>query len=172
MTSKGSLLAVAAFGVATLTAGAASAAAPAYCALYAREYAIDTVQPQAAAGMLQSVQDQAYYRCLNQDEDPPLPQQSAYFGSDLNVISPDAPASDTNAASLPPPVPKLAPPAPPPTAKTVKTSVPTAAGYRPSGLTAWTPEWVAWCARNFPNSWDPKTGTILHYGSDTRELCQ
>ena len=85
MGPRGPLVALAALGILTLAAGTASAAAPAYCALYAREYAIDTVQPQAAAAMLQSVQDQAYYRCLNQDDDPPLPQQSAYFGGDINA---------------------------------------------------------------------------------------
>jgi hypothetical protein len=45
-------------------------------------------------------------------------------------------------------------------------------GYHGSGAAPWTPEWKAWCARNFPNSWDPQTGTVLNYGSDRRELCR
>ena len=44
-------------------------------------------RPPLAPGMLQSVQDQAYYRCLNMDEDPPLPQKSAYFGTKLPATS-------------------------------------------------------------------------------------
>jgi hypothetical protein len=164
-----------AFATAMLMAGAASAAAPAYCALYAREYATQTVQPSAAVGMLQSVQDQAYYRCLNQDEDPPLPQTSAYFGTDL--------AKPVKSASATPPLPTPAPPptsdpAPKPTttpvvkASTARAPTAAAAPYHGSGLTAWTPEWAAWCANNFPNSWDAKSGTILRYDSDTRELCK
>jgi hypothetical protein len=173
MVTQGPLLALAAFAAASIAASAASAAAPAYCALYSREYAIDTVQPQAAAGMLQSVQDQAYYRCLNQDDDPPLPQQSAYFGSDLNLANPGA-SSASNAQSLPPPLPTPRPAVVPSKAPVVEASTTSTAtaGYRPSGLTPWTPEWQDWCQRNFPNSWDPKTGTVLHYGDGTRELCQ
>ena len=183
MGPRGPLVALGALGILILAAGTASAAAPAYCALYAREYAIDTVQPQAAAGMLQSVQDQAYYRCLNQDDDPPLPQQSAYFGGDINAsLSASGQDSASDPVSPPLPTPRPAQPAAPPapprsTTVAAKAPVVTAsnqstAGYRPSGLTAWTPEWQAWCQRNFPNSWDPKTGTIQHFGSDTRELCQ
>src|SRR5438105_174033 len=88
-----------------LSAGPAQAASPTYCALYGREYAIATVQPGAAPGMLQSVQNQAYYRCLNQDEDPPLPQTSAYFGKDAR-----APTVEASAAIVTPPKPNLAPP--------------------------------------------------------------
>jgi hypothetical protein len=46
------------------------------------------------------------------------------------------------------------------------------ANYHGSGMKPWTAEWKAWCAQNFPNSWDPKTGTILNYGADRRELCR
>jgi hypothetical protein len=44
--------------------------------------------------------------------------------------------------------------------------------YHGSGKAPWTAEWKAWCARNFPNSWDPDTGTILNYGAGRRELCR
>jgi hypothetical protein len=186
-------LVFAAAAIAAIVASAgAKAAAPAYCALYAREYAVDTVQPAAAAGMLQSVQDQAYYRCLNQDEDPPLPKASAYFGTGiantLATATPDPSAVINKSAT--PPLPRqspaapavaasvTAPVAPAPTAKPAapviqaRASAATQAPYRGSGLTAWTQEWMDWCSQNFPNSWDAKSGTILHYGSDSRELCR
>src|SRR5438477_4010175 len=89
------------FGSAAGPVGPAQAAAPAYCALYAREYAKETVQDVAAFGMRQSVEDQAYYRCLNQDDDPPLPRASAYFASDQPSWTPNA--AGRVAASLAPP---------------------------------------------------------------------
>lgn len=164
-TMAGLLLPLAALGLAIATASVASAASPAYCALYAREYAIDAVQPAAAPGMLQSVQNQAYYRCLNQDEAPPLPKTSAYFGTDVTAMVTASVASAPNATAPAPPQPKPAPVAPV-TASTYRST------YRGSGMTAWTPEWKAWCAQNFPHSWDPQTGMILNYGADRRELCK
>jgi hypothetical protein len=172
------LAALAVFGFASLAAGAASAASPAYCALYAREYALDTVQPNAAAGMLQSIQDQAYYRCLNMDEDPPLPRKSAYFGTDLAKPSPAAAALATAIVEDAKPTTPKPTAAPKPTqsrtvatASASRTSTSTSS-RRGSGLSAWTPEWEAHCAKYFPNSWDPKTGTVLPYGSGKRQLCK
>jgi hypothetical protein len=190
--------------------GVAEAASPAYCALYSREYALDAVQPGAAAGMLQSVQDQAYYRCLNQDEDPPFPTTSAYFGA--SVAKSTAPSSAASITSVSSPEPKSASqpktesvakvtvesqsasvpktttqasaaqivtPSPRPAqAKPPQTNTVVADGntyrsnYHGSGKAPWTSEWKAWCARNFPNSWDPDTGTILNYGAGRRELCR
>jgi hypothetical protein len=67
-------------GLLVLTAEGALAAPPTYCALYAREYGnlADISTPEEA---IRRIQDQAYYRCLNQDEDPPLPTGSAYVGA-------------------------------------------------------------------------------------------
>ena len=246
-----------------LAGEAAQAASPTYCALYGREYGLATVQPAAAPGMLASVQNQAYYRCLNQDEDPPLPSTSAYAGREVTTSPANPPAiADAGTTSIAPPKPQLAsappPPAPraspparstpavsgssskPPSrpqttavASTAPASSPSSSlrtayaddpapptdaapkpksalsalvdvffppapqakpaaatqaaapvqvaqasastyppGYHGSGQAAWTPEWKSWCARNFPNSWDPKTGTVLNHGSDTRELCR
>ena len=93
-------------------AGAAMAAAPAYCALYAREYAN---QFALAAGEKPDsepkIQDEAYYRCLNMDQEPEMPSTSAYFGTSVDtgveaaqggplepVPSAPAPAADTAAA--------------------------------------------------------------------------
>src|SRR5688572_3570787 len=64
------------------TPAPAIGAPPAYCALYAREYASDTVQPNAAAGILQSIRDQSYDWCLSRDDRPPLPTTSAYAAVD------------------------------------------------------------------------------------------
>ncbi len=205
------LLSFAGFGAALAGAQGALAASPAYCALYSREYAIDTVQPTAASAMFQSIQDQAYYRCLNLDEDPALPQRSAYFGADPTKASTNAARAATSAAIVTPtlspakpavepvkppvadtasigdipaftpplPTPKPSAPAatatPPPAPKAVVTASASSVGqksYRGTQLQAWTPEWASWCAANFPNSWDAKTGTILHYGSGSRELCK
>ena len=109
MTIKGLLLIAGSLGIGMIAADAASAASPAYCALYSREYAIDSVQAAAAPGMLQSVQDQAYYRCLNMDEDPPLPQKSAYS-------APSCPRRRPSRRAPPPPEAPRAPAAPPSTA--------------------------------------------------------
>jgi hypothetical protein len=176
VTQKVLLIVAAALGSAAAAIGSAKAAAPAYCALYAREFAVDSVQPGAAAGMLQSVQDQAYYRCLNQDEDPPLPKASAYFGTGIaaTVAFPGRTAPGVPAAAPKPASAAAAPSTEVPAAapRVVVTARASAAGYRGSGMTPWTQEWMDWCARNFPNSWDDKSGTVLHYGSGSRELCK
>jgi hypothetical protein len=225
------MAALAFYGMATVTATAAS---PAYCALYAREYAIDTVQPAAALGLRQSVEDQAYYRCLNQDEDPPLPTASAYFDApQLRTRVPASPVVTSTAAptrveagrsspvaaapgtASPEPTglapswigwirsnvgkragvaqgepavtgstaaPSKAagnpnpPPSPQPTVRTVANAA--LAGpkpvYKGSGFQPWTAEWAAWCAKYFPRSWDPETGTVVHGSSTTGErvLCR
>ncbi len=157
---------LAGFGLAMLIAGAAEAASPAYCALYAREYANETVQPSAAPGMLQSVQDQAYYRCLNQDEDPQLPQTSAYFGTDVGdpVALETTGAIGTDASPAP-----ATSPAPAAASKPV--SVAQRTQHSRSGLTPWSKEWASWCSRHYPRSFDPKTGLVLPYKSNNWEFC-
>jgi hypothetical protein len=213
---------------------AASAASPEYCAHYAREYAIDTVQPAAAIGLRQSVEDRAYYRCLNQDEDPPLPTASAYYDpSELRArvsstppsplrgqVQPDPPrnssatAKQSTIASQPQATKLAVPPAqqtgasvaksspdrmpvdpvvtgstgsapratysivPPwlrPTARTADVAAaPAKPTYKGSGLQPGTAEWAAWCAKYFPRSWDPETGTVVHGSTTTGErvLCK
>ena len=79
---KSLIVPLAALAVLTAGTGAAMAAPPAYCALYAREYAN---QFAAAAGEKPGsepkIQDEAYYRCLNMDQEPEMPATSAYYGS-------------------------------------------------------------------------------------------
>ena len=71
---------------------AAWAAPPAYCALYAREYAsakIDSPVTTDDVAALERLQDQAYFRCLNADNEPPFPETSAYFGASMGDIAGD-----------------------------------------------------------------------------------
>jgi len=150
----------------------ASAASPAYCALYAREYALETVRKAASnnsADVVQRIQDQAFYKCLNLDEQPALPQSSAYaeeVGGSSKTAAAVA-AFDTPADAT------AAPDNPPPAAEPAKVKVASASsGKHPgSGLKAWSPEWKAWCKKYFPNSFDEKTGYIQPY-SGPRTLCR
>jgi hypothetical protein len=157
------------------TGTAASAASPAYCALYAREYAASKISAPVAgdaAGALQRVQDQAYYRCLNQDEDPAFPETSAYFGADVDDIfggvfvgGPFAEIEQGDAAGDIPdePVEKAAAPAKP---------VQTASSSRKSGSSGrepWSAEWVSWCKEHY-RSFNEETGMILTFSGD-RKMC-
>ena len=202
MSTRGLLATLGAVAFLALAAETAHAAAPSYCALYAREYAIYAVQDVTAVGVRQIMEDLAYFRCLNQDDDPPFPARSAYYsggaGQGSTVVAragdagagpeavaiaaasgpligtPRAPARDTGvdaaittgAISAPPT------PASPPTA--VIAAAAKQGAYQGSGLTPWTPEWQAWCAKFFPRSWDPLTGTVVHGSSTTGErvLCK
>jgi hypothetical protein len=163
------------------TGTAASAASPAYCALYAREFAASKISAPVAgdaAGAVQRVQDQAYYRCLNQDEDPAFPETSAYFGADIDQIYgdtiaqgdaegdiPDQPVSAAEAAAT---AGSNAAPAEKP--KPVRTA--TASGSRKkggSGLEPWSDEWVAWCKEHY-RSFNETTGMVLTL-SHERKMC-
>lgn len=162
---------LAGLGFATLAADTAVAASPAYCALYAREYANQVVQPNAAPGMHVSVQDQAYYRCLNKDEDPVLPATSAYFGTDaegIGLADPTVPVElmdenlgggEGDVSGVDEVVVEEPPPA-------LRKGL-----HRGSGLVAWSPEWVAKCKNYYPNSFDPEDGTVLPYSATKRRLC-
>jgi hypothetical protein len=158
---------------------AAEAAAPAYCALYAREYANQfTNAAGQPAGAEQRIQDEAYYKCLNMDQEPELPSTSAYSGTDLDAtaeggplepLPPDAlavtePQGDAggDAVDAPAAVTDKPKPAAPPKRK-----------YTGSGLVAWSPEWKTWCGTHFPRSFDEKTGTIIPAdGSGKRVFCR
>jgi len=166
----------------------ASAASPAYCALYAREYAasrIGSPVPGDAVGALQRVEDQAYYRCLNQDDEPQFPTTSAYFGQPLDDITgsttdtggpfqalqdkaPAAVAADATAAAVADP----APPAPPKPAKPAAKPVQVASSAAASGgkpPPQWTPHWETWCAAHY-KSFDSDTGYVLTLSRE-KKLC-
>lgn len=162
----------AAFGALALllAADAASAASPAYCALYAREYAnqfeVQTVSPDPTAI---KVQDQAYYRCLNLDEDPAFPETSAYFGADFEaILSGEAGVAegDTTAAEI------IEPPAEPEVAEKPTQVASSGKPRRPgrgSGYDPWTQEWYDWCEAHY-RSFDPETGYVKTYAG-VRKLC-
>ena len=159
------MLPLAGLGLVALST-AAEAASPAYCALYAREYANQMVQEGAAPGITVSVQDQAYYRCLNRDEEPAMPTASAYFGADVSGAPALLGTISEGDVSLDDEEPAVSAPRPAATASATQTAV----GSR-SRRVPWTPEWVAWCSSHFPNSFDLKTGTVIPYQSNRREFC-
>jgi hypothetical protein len=148
----------------------ALAASPAYCALYAREYAQQFIEPATpASSATQQVQDQAYYRCLNLDENPEFPATSAYFGADADdllagdlltaVSQGDISEDDLDTAA----------PADADVAQTASTATTRRRPGRGSGYDPWTPEWVAWCEAHY-RSFDPDTGYVKTYAG-VRKLC-
>jgi hypothetical protein len=161
----------------------AKAASPAYCALYSREYAaarVGDASPGAdTATALQRLQDQAYYRCLNQDVEPEFPATSAYFGATPEDITGgiggpfadigegDASVGDETIVATDPVIdatPSVEPEPPlQPKPKVV------ASKSRGSGLTPWSPEWINWCTQNY-RSFNPKTGFVLTLSGE-RKLC-
>jgi hypothetical protein len=147
----------------------ALAASPAYCALYAREYAQQFVEPATPpTGATQQVQDQAYYRCLNLDENPEFPTSSAYFGADtedllaggllMAVSKGDAADGDRDTSE----------PADVRPTRTASTTTRRRTG-RGSGFDPWTPEWIEWCTAHY-RSFDPDTGYVKTYAG-VRKLC-
>ena len=81
-------------GLAVLVAGAgaALAAPPAYCALYAREYANQFTEAAGEQpGAEPKIQDEAYYRCLNMDQEPEMPKTSAYYGTSVDTAGQGGP---------------------------------------------------------------------------------
>ena len=155
------------------TANPASAASPAYCALYAREYTAQFATGSSADAAMASeyrIQEQAYYQCLNMDVEPEFPATSVYFGGTIDdvlgggpyetVAQGDAAVDETDPVVEPPvvkPKPK----------RTASVTAPRRSGGG-SGLEAWTPAWQAWCQAHFPNSFDADTGTVKPYGEDRR----
>jgi hypothetical protein len=156
-----------------LIPSAASAASPAYCALYAREYTAQfTTGSDADAAMASEykIQEQAYYQCLNMDVEPEFPDTSVYFGTGLNDIlvgvgGPLEGVAEGDAA-IEEPVEEAAPAAEPAATQTASRN-----SGRGSGIEPWTPEWEAWCKAHFPNSFDPKDGTVKPY-DEPRRFCR
>ncbi len=148
---------LAALAVLATTAVPALAAPPAYCALYAREYAN---QFAVAAGEKPDsepkIQDEAYYRCLNMDQEPEMPTTSAYYGTSVDTAGHGGPQEPTPGAAAP---------------NTATAAAPATRSYT-GGKTPWSPEWLAACRKYFPNSFNEKDGTILPHGSNKRVLCR
>jgi hypothetical protein len=161
------------------TAGTAMAAAPEYCALYAREYANQfALAAGEKSGSEPKIQDEAYYRCLNMDEEPAMPATSAY--SDLPIGTADqggplepVPGAAAAGDAAPPTDDTTAVPAAAPNMPLTKTAdnTPSKRTYT-SGKQPGTPEWAAWCRKYFPHSFNEKEGTILPFGSTKRVFCK
>ena len=157
-------------------AGAATpspAASPEYCAFYAREYALQFSFGPDEAQTEREILNQAYYRCLNQDEEPALPEHSAYSGSELDAGQGEAPAvaegdadyDEADEVDEPEAIAEAAD-EPEPTVTLVQRET----RISRSGLEAWTSAWRTWCQKHFPNSFDPETGYVTPY-SDKRRFC-
>lgn len=168
-----SMLAAICCCVIILGTGAAMAASPAYCALYAREYTAQFTTGSSADAAMASdyrIQEQAYYQCLNMDVEPEFPKTSVYFGQSLADIlgggvgvPNDAIAQGDASADVPD-----VPAATKPVSQPVKTASTARRSGRGSGLAAGSPELEAWCKAHFPNSFDPADGTVKPYGENRR----
>ena len=159
------------FTVSVLGAEAALAASPAYCRLYAREVVkLAAIDSQVSISN-ERIQDSAYYKCLNMDDEPVLPTADAGSESDgvggpfVEATEPIAPAVDQTIVE------EIAAPQSDSTSPQVETKKPTGK-WRGSGLAAWSTEWKKWCAEHFPNSFDADTGTVIPYKTGERTICR
>jgi hypothetical protein len=164
-------------GLAVLSCGAGTAwaASPTYCALYAKEFVKHAAVDSQGSIPPSRLRDRAYHKCLNMDDEPLLPTAYADPGNDgtggpfalvEKAYAPAAderggdtaakPAIEDTAAVQPEPAPIMA-------QKNTQTR---------SGRAMWSPEWRAWCSQHFPNSFDPKTGTIVPYKTGVRTICR
>jgi len=167
-------------GLAGLAVGPAAAASPDYCAVYAKEIAKQMLSAEQDALGSGRVHDRLYHKCLNMDEEPAMPAAYAETGRD----SPDGARDAGSAASI---LEDATSETPTVDATAIDEAVVkrTAAiesdktessarrkgRWRGSGFVMWSPQWRNWCAEHFPNSFDPKTGTILPYDKADREPC-
>jgi hypothetical protein len=189
-----------------LGAGAASAASPAYCVLYAKEFAERAAASGTARIPPERVLQRAYHICLNTDDEPVVPTHYAdpMIGDTGGpfVAETEEPTDGTAtvqeiegkkpAGTAPVEERAMLAPEPQPEQKNVATT-PTTPLARlvgrvwnlkdpaspsasssllgGSGLTMWTPEWKDWCKKRFPNSFDPRTGTVSTDLSGRRIKC-
>jgi hypothetical protein len=150
-------------------AGTASAASPSYCALYAKEYARFAVSDSQGSVSETHVHDRAYSKCLNMDDEPPLP--TAYVDPAQDGIGgPFVPVEEgsgdegTDVAAEAPDVTVEA--------MAVATKPKRTGKWSGSGLPPGSPEWKAWCEEHFPNSFDPETGTVVPSATGVRTACK
>jgi len=153
-------------GLAALTsaAGAVWAASPVYCALYAKEFVKHAAVESQGSIPPSRIHDRAYHKCLNMDDEPLLPTAYADPGSGRTGgpfslvegsnegVENAAKVAGVKAAAAPGPEPE--------------------SSGSSSGHAMWSQEWRAWCSEHFPNSFDPKTGTIVPYKTGVRTVCR
>jgi hypothetical protein len=171
---------------------AAGAATMNYCETYADRVAQYSPAAKADEQARQFVRDKAFYTCLNMDEEPPLPESALGLfidpsSSPFRVL--DAPEAVT--------APALAPQQPPASegqeqpaqdGASVSLDADTPGGSEGAGETGPAPaddgqgrgsghakgsdEWEAFCAKYYPNSFDPKTGTVIPAKLGRRVACR
>lgn len=153
--------------------GAALAASPTYCALYAKEFVKHATGDSQGPVPTDRTHDRAYHKCLNMDDEPVLP--TAYFDADADADGVGGPFvadegsidSGTGDGDLGGGTMAAAEPDPRPV-KLQKSS----GKWRGVGLPAGSPELRAWCEEHYPNSYDPDTGTVVPYDTGVRTACR
>jgi hypothetical protein len=159
-----------ALGVLAIAGGTASAASPEFCALYAQEYVDRYGADAKKEGSAAVVHDRAYYRCLNQDDEPKLPvQASAGNGGDNRdsvAVTVGSKVGSTKAETKPQPE-EVAKADPGDDVKPVRKA---SGRHRGSGFAHGSKEWVAWCSAHY-KSFDPKTGYYKPF-SGSKTLCK
>ena len=169
-------------GLIVLSVGSAAAASPDYCAVFAKEFAAQALPENEGNLSADLVHDRLYHKCLNMDEDPALP--TAYTAprpdgvgrslveggqsveSILEDATSEAPTVDATAIDEAMVKRTAAIENDAPNVQARRTGK-----WRGSGYAMGSPEWRDWCAEHFPNSFDPKTGTIMPYETGKREPC-
>ena len=165
-------------GFCTFEAATAMAASPDYCAIYAEEL-MKYARPATSGGLtVEHIHDRLYHKCLNMDEEPALPTAYAETPPDSTRGSPavsdqsvasilqdaEAKSPTVDATAIDETIVKQ-------TAAIEDPPVTRKGKWRGSGYARWSPQWRDWCAEHFPNSFDPQTGTIIPYKTETREPC-
>ncbi len=169
----------------------ASAASMAYCETWADRVAANSPEAGDATGR-KAVRDKSYFDCLNMDEEPPLPAvaQELYIdqsGSPFKTLEvPPVEAAPGSAPTFAAPREAAVeePASEQPVAQgdsddgdvtgTVETE---ATGEddgqgRGSGKPRGSPEWAEFCAKYYPKSFDPQTGTVVPVKIGRRVPCR
>ncbi len=165
----------------------AHAASMTYCAFYAQQRALVASPQDLTIQQPQTLRERAFYECVNMDDEPPLPVlgnvQSVEATSELAFIDAmsqesgllpiDAePVKETEQTAKSEPIDTAGSVA---ALDTTETEAATTAKDEPkpivTGLKVGSPEWEAWCSKHYPNSFDPKTGTVLPKSTGRRTKC-
>jgi hypothetical protein len=173
---KTTIMRFAALATIALCAGAASAASPTYCALYADEY---VKHADGQSGVPSTyIHDRAYHKCLNLDDEPTFPTGKGdstvdsiggpiVVAATLRSYGADEVAVDEPTTEAPPIgetlVEKVENIEPNPTSDLRSRIV--------TSLEKWSPEWRAWCKEHYPNSFDPESGTVVPVKTGIRTEC-
>ncbi len=171
---------------------AARAATMNYCETYADRVAQYSPAAKADDQARQFIRDKAFYECLNMDEEPPLPQDALGLsmdptGSPFKVLdAPDAATARTMAPQPSQPGEKTGGEA---ASVSMDADTPGESGGetgggaaktasaddgqgRGSGQPRGSEKWEAFCAKYYPNSFDPKTGTVIPAKLGRRVACR